>query len=485
MSDDPKHTIPRLVVAGTSSGVGKTTTTVALCGALRARGLDVALFKCGPDYLDPTYHRRAAGRPAQTLDSWMMGRDAMMSTFVSAARGADVALVEGMMGLFDGESPTGERGSTAEIAKWLGAPVLLVLDASGVARSVAAMVAGFAGFDPALSIAGVVCNRVGGPGHVGLLRQAQKSPPIWGGLRGDSRLSFPERHLGLRTADEKAVPDALLAGWAAEAEAGIDLDAVLSVARSAPLIAAPSVPSAHGTLASTEGRRCRIGIAFDDAFHFYYDENLRLLERAGAELVRFSPLDDGDLPSVDGIYIGGGYPEVFGARLAENQRMRAAVSAFVDRGGVVYAECGGLMYLSAAIETLDGTRHPMVGVIPQTAVMSPRLEAIGYVDVETRLRTPLGPAGVSFRGHQFRYSRLEDRAEAGVSADVALAYSVRPRSGVPAVEEGFVRGNLLASYVHGHWASNPEIASNLVETCIGARGAVLGERVDGSHQGER
>ena len=485
MTDDLNRTIPRLVIAGTSSGVGKTTTTVAICRALRARGLDVALFKCGPDYLDPTYHRRAAGRPAQTLDSWMMSRDAVVSTFVSAARGADIALVEGMMGLFDGESPTGERGSTAEIAKWLGAPVLLVVDASGVARSIAAIVAGFADFDPALTVAGVVCNRVGGPGHVALLRQAQTSPPIWGGLRGDPRLSFPERHLGLRTADEKVVPDALLAGWAAEAEAGVDLDAVLSAARSAPPIAAPSVAAARGTLPSTEGRRCRIGIAFDDAFHFYYEENLRLLERAGADLIRFSPLDDGEMPSVDGLYIGGGYPEVFAARLAENVRMRAAVSGFVDRGGVVYAECGGLMYLAAGIETLEGGRYPMVGVISQTAVMSPRLEAIGYVEVETRVRTPLGPAGVSFRGHQFRYSRLERRGEAESVTELASAYSVRPRVGVAAVEEGFARGNVLASYVHGHWASNPAIASSLVEACIRAREASVGDRPDGSREGER
>jgi cobyrinic acid a,c-diamide synthase len=469
MSDDERHATPRLIVAGTSSGVGKTTVTVAIARALRARGLEVVLFKCGPDYLDPTYHRRAVGRPAQTLDGWMMSRAAVVSTFVSAARGADIALVEGMMGLFDGESPTAERGSTAEIAKWLDAPVLLVVDAAGVARSVAAMVAGFAGFDPALSIAGVVCNRVGGPGHVSLLRQAQTSPPIWGGLRGDSRLSFPERHLGLRTADERAVPEALLERWAAEAEEGIDLDAVLSAARSAhPLVAASGALPARERPAGVEARPCRIGLAFDDAFHFYYQENLSLLERAGAQLVRFSPLDDQDLPDVDGLYLGGGYPEVFGARLAENRSMREAMLAFAERGGVVYAECGGLMYLSAAIETLDGTRYPMVGLIPRVAVMSPRLEAIGYVEVETRVSSLLGPAGTLFRGHQFRYSRLEARAEAGFSSDVTPAYSVRARISADAIDEGFVRGNVVASYVHAHWASNPAVASSFVDACCRA-----------------
>jgi cobyrinic acid a,c-diamide synthase len=457
--------IPRLVIAGTGSGVGKTTVTVAICRALRARGLNVALFKCGPDYLDPTYHRRAAGRPAQTLDSWMMSRDAVVSTFLRAAQGADLALIEGMMGLFDGESPTDGRGSTAEIAAWLQAPVLLVVDASGVARSIAAVVAGFTGFDRALTVAGVVCNRVGGPGHVRLLRQAQVSPPIWGGLRGDPALSFPERHLGLRSADERTVPEALLRRWGAEAEEAVDLDAVLSAARLAPPLATSREPSTAPVRPGAGDRTYRIGVAFDDAFHFYYEENLRLLERAGARLVRFSPLDDQHLPDVGGLYIGGGYPEVFGARLAENRRLREAISAFAHRGGVIYAECGGLMYLCAGIQTLDGARFSMVGLIPGVAVMSPRLEAIGYAEVQTLRPTPLGPPGVSFRGHQFRYSRLEPQAEPQPSPDIRSAYAVRSRGGAAAIEEGFVRGNVLASYVHGHWASNPEIASNLVQAC--------------------
>ncbi len=455
--------IPRLVIAGTSSGVGKTTVTVATCRALRARGLKVALFKCGPDYLDPTYHRRAAGRPAQTLDSWMMSRDAVVSTFVRAAQGAHVALIEGMMGLFDGESPVDERGSTAEIAKWLQAPVLLIVDAGGVARSIAAMVGGFAGFDTGLPIAGVVCNRVGGPGHLRLLRQAQTSPPIWGGLRSDPALSFPERHLGLRTADDRSVPEALFDRWAAEAEQGIELDALLSAARAAPALATSPVAPRPGVARPS----CRIGVAFDDAFHFYYEENLGLLERAGAELVRFSPLEAQNLPDVDGLYIGGGYPEVFAQRLAENRGMREAIRAFAGRGGVVYAECGGLMYLSDEIQTLDGARHPMVGLIPRVTVMSPRLEAIGYVEVETRLPTMLGPAGVSFRGHQFRYSRLET-AGGDRSSEAAPAYSVRSRGVASSIDEGFVRGNVLASYVHAHWASTPAIASNFVDACARA-----------------
>ncbi|HTN83397.1 MAG TPA: cobyrinate a,c-diamide synthase, partial [Sorangium sp.] len=242
--------IPRLVVAGTASGVGKTTATVAIARALRARGLKVALFKCGPDYLDPTYHARAVAGTSHNLDGWMMGREAVLSTFAAEAAGADVALIEGVMGLFDGASPTGEEGSTAEIAKWLEAPVALVVDASGMARSVAALVQGFAGFDPALRVAAVVCNQVGSRGHLDILRQAQaqRSPPVLGGLPRDEAQSFPERHLGLRTADEAALPEARFDHWGAQAEAWIGLDALLAIARGAPDV--PEVAAAPAAVAA-------------------------------------------------------------------------------------------------------------------------------------------------------------------------------------------------------------------------------------------
>jgi len=317
--------IPRLVVAGVSSGVGKTTVTVGLCRALRARGLTVALFKCGPDYLDPTYHQRAAGAVSHNLDGWMMGREAVVATFLRAARGADVAIVEGVMGLYDGASATGEVGSTAELAKWLGAPVLLVVDAGGMARSVAALVAGFARFDADLTIAGVIANRVGGRGHLDLLRQAQREPPIVGGLTVADELAFPERHLGLRTAQPDAVAESLFQGWGARAGEQIDLDAVLAIARDAPPLAAPEM----ATTAPADGRaRCRIGVAQDEAFHFYYEDNLRRLEALGAQLVPFSPVRDARLPEVDGLYIGGGYPEVHARALAANAALRADVAVF-------------------------------------------------------------------------------------------------------------------------------------------------------------
>jgi cobyrinic acid a,c-diamide synthase len=451
----------RIVIAGTASGVGKTTTVVALVRALRARGLRVAVFKCGPDYLDPTYHARAAERTSHNLDGFMMGRDAVRSTFVQATRDADVAVIEGVMGLYDGASPTGEEGSSAEIAKWLQAPVLLVCDASGMARSIAALARGFAAFDPQLKLAGVLCNRVGSRGHLDLLRKAVAGwPPILGGLPADDALAFPERHLGLRTAERAALPEALFAAWGERAAEWIDLDAVLEHARAVPELSLPDDEGAPATSAATSPMRCRIAVAQDEAFHFYYADNLRRLERLGAELVPFSPLRDASLPAVDGVLIGGGYPELHVEALGANRALRSALAAFAAAGGPIYAECGGLMYLCAAIRTLDGSSHPMVGLFPGEAVMSDRLQALGYVEVETQEATLLGPAGSRFRGHQFRYSGL-----VGVPEGATGAYSVRRRRGGETTREGYRAGNALGSYVHAHWASNPRIALNLVAAC--------------------
>jgi cobyrinic acid a,c-diamide synthase len=450
--------VPRLVIAGTSSGVGKTTATLALTRALRAKGLRVAVFKCGPDYLDPTYHARAAGSACQNLDGWMMGKDAVRATFARATARAqvDVALIEGVMGLYDGTSPTGPEGSTAEMARWLDAPAVLVVDASGMARSIAALVQGFAAFDPELRIGAVLANRIGGAGHLDLLHTALPSPPILGGFPRDDAHAFPERHLGLFTADEAHAPEALFDHWGKTATTWCAMDAILELARNAP--------SSAVTLdqVSTRQVRCRIGLARDEAFHFYYDDNLARLEAEGAEIVPFSPLHNAVLPAVDGLYLGGGYPEVHAERLAANGSMLASVRAFAARGGPVYAECGGLMYLSDAIVTLDGARHAMVGLVPGEARMSARLQAIGYVEVETQAPSLLGEAGARFRGHQFRYSELVPQPAAG---RIDRVYAMRPRRGGDAIAEGYGSRNVLASYVHAHWASNPAVARSLVASC--------------------
>jgi cobyrinic acid a,c-diamide synthase len=461
--------IPRLVVAGTGSGVGKTTIVVGIIAALRRRGLTVAPFKCGPDYLDPTYHQRAAGRPSHNLDGWMMGEDAAVATFAAEAAGADLAIIEGVMGLHDGASPVGREGSTAEIAAWLAAPVIAVVDASGMARTLAAVVDGLAGFDREVRVAGAIANRVGSTGHTDLLRRAMSAVPLVGGLVRAEGLGFPERHLGLRTAaamtEADPATDALIAAWADRVAESLDLDGLLAIARSAPPVVVPAVAAAAaiGIGARPAPRRCRIGLAWDDAFHFYYPDNLRRLEALGAELVHFSPVADRALPAVDGLYIGGGYPEAHAAELAANGAMREAIRSLAQAGAPVYAECGGLMYLSDAIATTDGARHPMLGLVPGTAVMHDRLQALGYVEVETDAPSILGPAGLRFRGHQFRYSDLQGGAPG--------TYRVRRRRAGDVIPEGYGGGygggNVLGSYVHAHWASNPRAAEGLVASCAG------------------
>ncbi len=450
--------VPRIVVAGTSSGVGKTTVTVALARALCARGLRVALFKCGPDYLDPTYHARATGRPSQTLDGWMMGKDAVLSTFSHASTGADVAVVEGMMGLYDGAEPAGDRGSTAEIARWLDAPVLLVADASGMSGSIAAVAHGFASFDARVRVSGLVANRIGGRAHLELLQRAQARPPVLGGLPLDAEHAFPERHLGLVAADASVLPEARLDHWGERAAGWLGIDAALAIARSAPAIDAPGEPPR-----ATRPPLCRIGIARDAAFHFYYADNLRRLEACGAEIVPFSRVADARLPDVDGLYFGGGYPEALARELAANTAMREAVLAFARSDRPVYAECGGLMYLSDAIVTLDGAHHPMAGVVPTQARMREGIQAIGYVDVELRRGCPLGAAGTRFRGHQFRCSELVPPPD---TTSVERLYAMRrPGHAETLALEGYGVRSVVATYVHAHWASCPSIPESFVAAC--------------------
>jgi cobyrinic acid a,c-diamide synthase len=448
----------RLLIAGVSSGVGKTTFTLGLCGALRRRGLAVSVFKCGPDYLDPTYHRAASGRSVHNLDSWLMREPVLVSTFRRHA--AEVSLIEGVMGLFDGASPNAATGSSAEVAGWLRAPIVLVCDASGMARSVAALAHGFASFDPDVPVSALICNRVGSRGHLALLERALASRPgldmpLLGGLCKNAAPRFPERHLGLQSAREFDLAPAVEA-WAGQVESWCDVDGLLGLARSAPELARPEA----APIASTP--RCRIGVADDAAFHFYYEANLHLLERAGAELVRFSPLSDASSGDVDGVYIGGGYPELYARELSRNSSMLESLRAHARRGRPIYAECGGLMYLSEAIATLDGEEHAMLGLIPGRARMTGELQALGYVEVETRDDTPLGPAGTTFRGHQFRYSRFESpRAPARYGLTVA-------RSGARS-DEGYGQGHVLGSYVHAHWADSPQIPERFVECCVAAR----------------
>jgi cobyrinic acid a,c-diamide synthase len=447
--------VPRIVIAASASGAGKTTFTAGLLGALRERGLAVAPFKCGPDYLDPTYHELAAGRPSHNLDGWMMGREAVLATFAKAAHGVDVAVIEGMMGLYDGTTPAKEEGSTAEIAKWLDAPVLLVLDASGIARTVGAIALGFSSFDKHVDLAGMICNRAGSRGHLALLREAKPAIPIVGGLPADVASAFPERHLGLIRAAADAGIGTRIAAWRELVEKWCDVEHLLKIARAARPLHLPELDLG----ARRKSARCRIGVALDDAFHFYYPDNLLRLEALGAEIVHFAPTRDTELPPVDGLYFGGGYPESCAHALSLNRAMIESVRKFAVRGGPIYAECGGLMYLSRGIRTLDGRFWPMAGLFDSEAVMHERLQALGYVEVETRAASILGDGGQQFRGHQFRYSTLHPEPKA------EHLYTVRPRWGGEPFAEGYRSANVVASYVHAHWASNPSIAEAFSAAC--------------------
>ena len=449
--------LPRLVIAGVSSGVGKTTFAAGLCHALLRRGLTVAMFKCGPDYLDPTYHAVASGRASFNLDGYMMGEGGVRRTFERATQGADIALIEGMMGLFDGASATSIAGSSAEIARWLEAPIVLMCDASAMARSLGALVHGFATFEDGVQVAGVVCNGVSSKGHHALLEAA--SPlPVLGTLAREHDHTFPERHLGLRHASELG-DTSWLDVWADRIEAQCDVAALITLARSAPRWLR-SATVEHAT-----APRCRIGVARDEAFCFYYDENLRLLEASGAELVFFSPLHDPRMPDVDGVYLGGGYPELHAAQLSSRSAMREALRAHAALGRPIYAECGGLMYLCDAIVTASGERHAMVGLITGTACVERSLQAIGYAEVDTARASMLGPAGTRARGHQFRYSRMEGHAPGQL-------YALRtPYSGEAVVaREGYEAGSVLASYVHLCFASAPAIAQSIVAACVASSG---------------
>lgn len=453
--------VPTLVLGGVSSGVGKTTITCALIRAFVRRGLVVAPYKCGPDYLDPSYLSRAAGRSAHNLDSWMMGKSALRSTFARTAQGADLAIVEGVMGIFDGASPSNEEGSTAQIAKWLQAPALLVVDAGGMARTVAALLHGFASYDPELLLAGAICNRVGSPRHLDLLRQAlaEGSPPILGGLPKKLECTFSERHLGLVEARKNEVSDAVFDALAELVENWIDLDGLLSLATKH---AVQLLEPAQNT--GAQSPQARIGIAQDEAFSFYYPENLALLEASGAQLVPFSPLHDETLPDVDALYFGGGYPELHAKGLADNVAMKRAVFDFVRSNRPVYGECGGMMYLSQGIETLEGQGHEMVGALSGWAKLQSKLVALGYAEVEMRQDSILGPAGTRYRGHQFRYSMIESVEPAAMGA-----LEIRRRRDGKASSEGYWSHQTIASYVHAHWASNPKIPRALVQAAIEGR----------------
>lgn len=453
--------IPRVVIAGVQSGVGKTTVATGLMAALAKKGYRVQGFKVGPDYIDPGYHTVATGNISRNLDSWMLTAPAIRELFFRAAKDADIAVIEGVMGLYDGAGAGWQAGSTAQVAKYLRAPVILVVNAKGMARSAAAMVLGYKQFDPEVYFGGVIFNNVGGEKHFRILKEAVEGAvglKALGYLEKNAALKTPERHLGLVPTAEKSALASYLDRLAGALESSVNLEEILAVARSAPPLDCPG----DSIFPDGQKKEVKIAVARDAAFNFYYQDALDLLAEHGAELVYFSPLRDRTLPEgVHGIYIGGGFPEMFLEPLAANRTMIAGIVSAHRRGMPVYAECGGLMYLSEGIVDFSGNYYPLAGLVPGRACMQEKLAALGYMTAEVLTDNILARKGDILRGHQFRWSVLAD-----VPPDACYAYKLAGADGAPALtEEGFVRGNLLASYLHLHFAAHPQLARNFVESC--------------------
>ena len=442
------------MVAGTASGVGKTTVATGLLAALRARGMKPAGAKVGPDFIDPGYHSLACGRPPRNLDAWLCGADAIGPLAARAAAGADVLIIEGVMGLFDGAVDSAPS-STADVARLLDAPVVLVIDASAMSSSVAALVHGFTRFDPSVRVAGVILNQVGSDGHELLLREALAplGTPVIGALRRDDAMRWRDRHLGLVPVAEQPRDVARSLDRLAIAVATqVDMDALLALAVSAPAKAVEPVRMP----ATGDGGAVTIGVAGGPAFTFTYTDTIEALEAAGATAVPFDPLRDERLPTdVDGVIIGGGFPEEYASTLSGNRRFLDDLAAATRAGTPVWAECGGLLLLC---EELDG--HPMAGVLPARAEMTSRL-TLGYRTATTQLDTLLGPAGTALRGHEFHYSTISATPEQAESGGNALI--LESRFGTR--REGWAGPDLLATYLHYHPGGDPEPVARFAARC--------------------
>lgn len=429
---------------------------------MRKRGIKVQPFKCGPDYIDPGYLSLAAGAPCRNLDSWLLPEDSLKETFLHAALKSQVAVVEGVMGLYDGRGGS-VSGSTAEVAKLLSAPVVLVIDAARISGSAAAIALGYRKLDPGLDLAGVVLNNLGGPKHLRWTAEAVERRAgirVFGHLPRKEELRLPERHLGLVPAAEKEEVEEFLEGLAEQIEATVDVEGLLNLANSAP-----PLPEARPEL-FLEGKpsKVKLAVALDEAFNFYYQDNFDLLSGRGAELVFVSPLRDRGLPpDIRGVYLGGGFPEVYAEGLEGNEGFKRELKEAAEAGMPVYAECGGLMYLSEGIVDFEGRRYHMVGIIPGWAKMQRRRTRMGYATAEALRENILLSGGERVRGHMFHWSKFREPEEE------AAAYKILE----PAEQiEGFVlgpRSNVLASYLHLHFGSRPNLALRFVESCASWR----------------
>lgn len=449
--------IPRIVIAGTHSGVGKTTIVTGLLAALKHQGLSVQSYKVGPDYIDPGYHQLASGKLAHNLDTWLVPDDKVVPIFAKTAAGNDMVIVEGVMGLYDG----GRQGvsSTAAIAKLLNAPVVLVIDAKSMGESAAAIALGYKMYDQDVNLVGVIINRLGSQSHQQMVTEALEriGIPVLGCMYRNEALSMPERHLGLTPVTEHNAHDRI-ADLCAQISKQIDLEKIIRIGRNAPALCM----STESLNALPSEPIVRIGVAQDEAFSFYYPESLDILLKMGAEIVPFSPINDKELPLVDGLVFGGGFPEMFVDKLADNISMRQSIARACKAGMPIYAECGGFMYLTQKIVDFDGKEYEMVGAIPASCSMQSKLQTVGYVEATALTDNVVCLAGDRIRGHEFHFSLMNQQEGAAAFPWAFEFKKVRTGAVYPG---GYAHGNLLASYLHMHFAGHEKGAENFIKKC--------------------
>ncbi|MGB9499712.1 MAG: cobyrinate a,c-diamide synthase [Dissulfuribacterales bacterium] len=452
--------IKGIIIAGTMSGCGKTTVTLGFMASLAKRGLNVAPFKVGPDFIDPGHHTRITGVASRNLDGWMLSKSYNVNNFFKHTQSADIAIVEGVMGLFDGYDGKTEAGSTAQLAKWIGLPVILVVDARSMARSAAALVQGFERFDPDLTYAGVLFNNIGSSRHLEYLKEALKdnvTMPCLGGILHNKEILIPERHLGLVTREDHPFGGEKIDLFANIIEDSLDVDAFLNLL---PELETPEEKPESQKY--PKSLKVKIGLPLDNAFCFYYADNLDILKEQGAKLVCFSPINDAYLPDdLDGLYLGGGYPELFAKQLFKNSGLRKQIKEKSVQGMPIYGECGGFMYLCREIRDTKGKVFPMAGCFPFVTSMFTRLKSLGYREITFTKDTVIGKRGQTVRGHEFHYSELTE-----YPGNVETVYQVSPRKGIKITKEGYMVNHTLGSYNHLHFGSCPEVGKQFVESCL-------------------
>ncbi len=435
-----------VVIAGTHSGCGKTTITLGLMAALRGQGLRVQPFKAGPDFIDTGLHRLCAGRASRNLDLWMCGTDYVKDCYLRHSSGADISIVEGVMGLYDGNN------STYNLASVLGLPIVIVVDVYGMAESAGAVVRGFMEYDKERLIKGVIFNRVGSERHLDRIRRESFGLEFVGSMPREGDFTIPSRHLGLVVAEENPLCDDSVKSLANTVSTHMDMETFLGISGGPRTL---SSSSDYNTVAPTDWQSKKVAIAYDRAFCFYYEDNIDMLNALGAQITRFSPLEDKSLPLADLIYIGGGYPELYAERLSENKNMLDSIREWSNSGMPLYAECGGMMYLSKGIYDLQDRYFQMVGIFQFTTKMNSRLSRLGYREIEFKQDCLLGKKGLRFRGHEFHYSNILDKT------GLDNIYLAKDNDGRTVDALGFGFKKTLCSYVHLHFGSNREAVGNI------------------------